>query len=449
MSDDEAAAAANYGAGAGTISSKQGGTSAPPSNRTNLREPTTTSKKAAPARTKTASSPPLPANKKARKQQNQRRPGVAGAAARSDTSKLRGRDDTVGHFDGGKGTIIADRYKILRQVGLGTFGRVVECLDLKRNQPSGRQQDHRDAKPFVALKIVRKIKRYYESALIEARIVDSINRRGGRGRTHCVVMYDAFSFDGHYCMVFESLGPSLFDFLKRHDYQPFPMVCVQDFAVQLLQTMEFLHAARLIHTDLKIENVLLMNDREVNYGNQRVPESTRLKLIDFGGACYDSDKKSSVINTRQYRAPEVILGTGWSMPSDMWSVGCMLMELYQGELLFATHDNVEHLALMERIIGPFPRRMIQVAKTSGTQSDVARQAFDSSDCHRMERVLEPENAAYVRQCSRLEYLSRAPEDSWFFDLLRKILVIDPTERATAHECLQFLSRIRRNEVRYG
>lgn len=205
----------------------------------------------------------------------------------------------------------------------------------------------------------------------------------------------------------------------------------------------------LTQSDLRNESILLTNDREVKYGNQRVPESTRIKLIDFGGACYDSDKKSSVINTRQYRAPEVILGTGWSMPSDMWSVGCILVELYQGELLFATHDNVEHLALMERIIGPFPRRMIQVAKNSSSQSALAKQAFDSKERHRMERVLEAENAAYVRQSPRLEQLMRNPEDAWFFDLLRKILVIDPAERATAHECLQFLSRIRRDEVRYG
>ena len=204
--------------------------------------------------------------------------------------------------------MIGDRYEILRQVGLGTFGRVVECRNLRhRRSREGR----------VAIKIVRNVKRYYESALVEARIVGDVNRRGGRGRSHCVILLDTFSFEGHYCMVFENMGPSLYDFLKRHKYQPFPMICVQDFAVQLLETLEFLHSFRLIHTDLKIENILLMNDREVTYCQQRVPESTRIKVIDFGGACYDDDKKSSVINTRQYRAPEVILGTGWSMPSDM------------------------------------------------------------------------------------------------------------------------------------
>jgi dual-specificity kinase/CDC-like kinase len=351
------------------------------------------------------------------------------------------------------GAIIADRYRILREVGLGTFGRVVECFDLKHaNRPSGRtrqqqQQQHRGADPhMVAIKVVRNVKRYYESALIEAGILKEVNRRGGRGLTHCVVMHNAFTFDKHLCMVMENLGPSLYDFLKKHQYQPFPMVCIQDFAIQLLETLEFLHHAGLIHSDLKIENILLMNDREVTYGNQRVPESTRIKVIDFGGACYDNDKKSSLINTRQYRAPEVILGTGWSMPSDMWSAGCILAELYRGELLFATHDNLEHLALFERMIGPFPRRMLKKAKS---KSELARDAFGSNGHHRMDRVLPAENASFVKTAVSLEAIVRNDEDSWFLSLLRKILVIDPLERATAHECLQYLAYIRRDVVRYN
>lgn len=144
-------------------------------------------------------------------------------------------NESLGHFQGGNGTVIADRYKIIREVGLGTFGRVIECSDLKHSDQSQRDC-HRD-KASVAIKIVRKIKRYYDSALIEADIVDAVNRRGGRGLTHCVVLHDAFSFAGHFCLVFESLGPSLYDFLKRHNYQSFPMACVQDFTVQLLEAL--------------------------------------------------------------------------------------------------------------------------------------------------------------------------------------------------------------------
>lgn len=62
-----------------------------------------------------------------------------------------------------------------------------------------------------------------------------------------------------------------------------------------------------------------------------------MAVIDFGGATYDDDEhKSTIVNTRQYRAPEVILEVGWSFPSDLWSAGCIISELYTGDLLFAT-----------------------------------------------------------------------------------------------------------------
>jgi hypothetical protein len=194
-------------------------------------------------------------------------------------------DDTIGHFQGRDGCVIADRYRVLKEVGVGTFGRVVECLDIKRRRErqnweddcyfrrendGSRQHQHSlyRSKPererhydnpnnIVAIKVVRNIKRYYDSAKIEADIIEDVNRRGRRGVTHCALMYDTFSFDGHYCMVFECLGPSLYDFLKGQKYHPFPIQCVRDFARQLLETLEFLHSFRLIHTDLKVRVSLL------------------------------------------------------------------------------------------------------------------------------------------------------------------------------------------------
>lgn len=343
------------------------------------------------------------------------------------------RDDTVGHFRGGPGTVIDSRYRVVRDVGLGTFGRVVECLDLRRSR-KGSHRGRDASRSHVAIKIVRNVKRYYESARIEAEIVNHVNRRGGRGTSHCAVLYDAFTWTSHYCMVFESLGPSLYDFLKRHNYQPFPMVCIRDFSRQLLETLEFLHSAKLIHTDLKPENILLTNYREVSYNwrgrTYQIPESTKVKVIDFGGATYDDEKKSSVVNTRQYRAPEVILGAGWSMPSDMWSAGCILAELYLGDLLFATHDNVEHLGLIEATIGPFPKRILKRAKNM----ELVDEVFDSVGQHRLERILPPDSAAYVRKTKPLEGIIRKEER--FVHLLRRLLVIDPERRATARESVR-------------
>jgi dual-specificity kinase/CDC-like kinase len=215
------------------------------------------------------------------------------------------------------------------------------------------------------------------------------------------------------------------------------MICVRDFARQLLEALEFLHSFGLIHTDLKLENILLTNFQELSHNYRgrtyEIPKSTRIKLIDFGGATYNDKKnKSSIINTRQYRAPEVILGVGWDLSSDLWSAGCILSELYTGELLFATHDNLEHLALMEKILGPFPRCILKRAK----HSPVALEAFDSSGRHRLDRVLSSESASYVRKQAPLESIIRE-EDGRFLQLLRRILVIDPEERVSAHECVRY------------
>jgi serine/threonine protein kinase len=74
-----------------------------------------------------------------------------------------------------------------------------------------------------------------------------------------------------------------------------------------------------------------------------------VRVIDFGGATYDYERHTLIIQTRQYRAPEVILENGvWNEMSDIWSMACIMMELYTGELFFDTHENFEHLALIER-----------------------------------------------------------------------------------------------------
>jgi dual-specificity kinase/CDC-like kinase len=214
--------------------------------------------------------------------------------------------------------------------------------------------------------------------------------------------------------------------------------------------VDFLHGFHLIHTDLKPENILLVSNEEMTYGTSSssswkkkkkkkngsvqciVPVRTKVKLIDFGGATYNDEKKSSIINTRQYRAPEVILGWGWSYPSDLWSVGCIIAELYRGELLFATHDNFEHLALMERAVGPFPRECLD----RGTSNSLTRECFDSRGWHKISAVLSPRSIEHVRKMAPVDMLvDERDRRSGLGQLLRSLLTIDPKRRATAREAL--------------
>lgn len=122
----------------------------------------------------------------------------------------------------------------------------------------------------------------------------------------------------------------------------------------------------MIHTDLKPENILLCDNAYQTFTyNRKIPSSsqtvcrqagqrrvlldTEIRLIDFGSATFQDEYHSSVVSTRHYRAPEIILGLGWSYPCDIWSIGCILVEFFTGDALFQTHDNLEHLAMMESV----------------------------------------------------------------------------------------------------
>lgn len=96
----------------------------------------------------------------------------------------------------------------------------------------------------------------------------------------------------------------------------------------------------------------------------KLPLSSSIKLIDFGSAVNHWEKHSSEIQTRHYRAPEVTLQLGdWDYKADIWSVACVLSELYSGYMLFPTHNPAEHVAMIEKLLSrPIPRWMAEEAQ---------------------------------------------------------------------------------------
>jgi dual-specificity kinase len=128
-----------------------------------------------------------------------------------------------------------------------------------------------------------------------------------------------------------------------------------------------LHDLNIIHTDLKPENILLYHSSYKELTNtcptalspnnpkqhavRRILNHTRIQVIDFGSAVFQNENHPLLASTRYYRAPEIILELGWSFPCDVWSIGCILVELFKGDLLFPTANDLEHLAMMENVCG--------------------------------------------------------------------------------------------------
>lgn len=175
------------------------------------------------------------------------------------------------------------------------------------------------------------------------------------------------------------------------------------------------------------------------------PTRADIKLIDFGNATFANEHHSSIINTRQYRGPEVVMELGWDHKSDIWSIGCILMELYTGELLFGTHDNLEHLALMEKILrARLPQDMLL-----RTTSEVRRNYLRWKNPHHGgELELNWPGGASCSSESHVAMQKKLPElvrrrrvDEQLMDFVQKLLEFRPSNRPSAEGALShdFLS----------
>eukprot|EP00008_Paramoeba_atlantica_P007756 CAMPEP_0201489500 /NCGR_PEP_ID=MMETSP0151_2-20130828/22840_1 /ASSEMBLY_ACC=CAM_ASM_000257 /TAXON_ID=200890 /ORGANISM="Paramoeba atlantica, Strain 621/1 / CCAP 1560/9" /LENGTH=548 /DNA_ID=CAMNT_0047875115 /DNA_START=124 /DNA_END=1767 /DNA_ORIENTATION=+ len=212
-------------------------------------------------------------------------------------------DGKDGHLIVHPHQLLGNRYEMLETIGQGTFGKVVKCFDLVARQ-------------MVAVKVVRAIPKYSESADYEIDVLTKIQARDPMGSKKCTGLLSYFRDRGHVCIVFPLFGPSLYDFMKKVGYVPFFYDDTWRIARQLLQALRFLHEMKLVHTDLKPENILLLSDE--TYPSTSLLRSSQIRVIDFGSATFEYQHHSSLITTRHYRAPEVILGNGWSYPADMW-----------------------------------------------------------------------------------------------------------------------------------
>ncbi|KAI7869018.1 kinase-like domain-containing protein [Spinellus fusiger] len=338
-------------------------------------------------------------------------------------------DDKDGHYVIKPNESLTRRYKMMRLLGQGTFGKVVECYDrVKRN--------------FCAVKIIRAIPKYREASKVEIRVLKTLKEHDPLNLNNCIHLLDWFDYNNHICMVFELLGQSIFDFLKSNEFRPFPSHHIQQFAKQLLTSVSFVHDLKLIHTDLKPENILLVNhssnEISTDYGNcdpsttSQVLQNTEIRLIDFGSATFEQDYHSSVVSTRHYRAPEIILGMGWSYPCDIWSIGCILVEFFTGDALFQTHENLEHLAMMEVVLGKLPLKIIRSA------SREAHKFFNGGRLKYPDTETTKQSRKYVRALRPLKEII-VPSSNLtrhFLDLVSRMLVYDASERISAREALR-------------
>lgn len=236
-------------------------------------------------------------------------------------------------------------------------------------------------------------------------------------RGYIVRILDYFVESGQGYIVLEHLEKTLLQVLRDTGMAGLALNDIRKVAWQLLMglTLLALPGLRIVHCDLKPDNIMLK--RADRWG---------LKIIDFGSACHNGGDTYRYIQSRFYRAPEVFLQLQpYSHAVDLWSVACILVELYTGKVLFPGHKKREVFAHIVQLKGPPPIHMIHASPRTSRYFTFTR------DCreYRFKHPIEGRR-------SLVDIIGRDPKNSAFVSLLEGLLQYDPAKRMTALEALR-------------
>lgn len=318
------------------------------------------------------------------------------------------------------GAIIAGRYQIVEFLGAAAFSRAVHCLDLKHNSA-------------VCVKIIRNGKDMFDQGLDEVKMLQLLNAGCDPDEKHILRMFDFFYFKEHIFIVCELLRDNLYEFAKfnreRESEFYFTLPRIQSMARQVLTALDYVHSLNLLHCDLKPENILIKS-----YSRCEV------KVIDFGNSCFTTDNLSSYVQSRCYRAPEVVLGCEYDGRIDIWSLGAILPELLTGHVLFSNTTVNEMLARIAAILGPFPPAMVLNGRHSA--SYFTKHGVIYGEVEGREDDPDEKLVYYLPQPAVDLAKVFGTTDAEFVDFVKQCLTLDPKRRPSAKTLLghPFLSK---------
>ena len=302
--------------------------------------------------------------------------------------------DDEGFFKGKIGGQIGYRYEIIGVLGKGNFSEVFECLD------------HKSGSSY-AVKILRNNDQFMASGIEECRLLDLI-KSGKCPDKGINFIFDHFKFKEHICIVLEKLSLNLSDFQVKLPHKRIPLVLVGTITQQILRSVNFIHGLGIIHCDLKPDNIMF-----------RPGNNMQIEIIDFNSACEVTRKTSDYVQSRPYRAPEIVVDIEYTKKIDMWSVGCIVLEMITGKQIFRCDNENELFKLYIEVCGHPKREVISKGRRSNMFID------------RMGKF-KIKAAAKVKSVEKILHGC----DSKIVDFVDRLLRWDPEERMSAFEAIE-------------
>lgn len=334
------------------------------------------------------------------------------------------------------GSHIGFRYKILEIMGKGSFGMCLKVDDYGEKLKSkisnltnsnsvstSINQNYNDSNgtsTMKCLKILRSKSKVTAQGKTEVSLLQYVLQKDSGDTSNIVRMERSFMIRGHLAIVFELLSMNLYELICRYSRSSYastegrcmPLSLIRKLSVQILNALLFLHSHHIIHADIKPENILLKN-----------PTKSGIKVIDLGSSCFIEERIYSYIQSRFYRAPEVMMGYPYGYGIDIWSMGCVLAELYTGRPLFPGENEADQMRMFVEVLGKPSDRYIQMAPRG--REFYERGELKSVCFGRHRKIIRNRPLECILGC----------KDRTFVDFIKKCLAWDVNERLTAETAL--------------
>ncbi|XP_043560128.1 homeodomain-interacting protein kinase 4-like [Chiloscyllium plagiosum] len=331
-----------------------------------------------------------------------------------------------------------DVYDVITVLGKGTFGEVAKCWK-------------RGSSHFVAIKIIKNYtfrKGVIKCELKMLRMLGTVNS----DKFHIVRFFESFNDDTKLCLVFELLEQSLYEYQRENNFVPLPTKHIRSITKQVLIALQKLKELSIVHTDIKPENIMLVEQAQFPF---------KVKVIDFGSACVLSEIqqiKEPYIQSRFYRSPEILLGLPFCEKLDMWSLGCVIAELHLGWPIYPGTNEYDQIRYIVETQGLPSDHLLEVARKTHHFFKKARQlnstyqwTLKTVDEYQAETMLQPLETR-TRSIHSLDQLATINQSKTVFpdkelkaelfdqmamvSLIKKILTYDPGQRPAPNVALK-------------
>lgn len=280
-------------------------------------------------------------------------------------------------------------YVQLEKLGEGTYATVYKGRSRTTNEIVALKEIHLDAEEGTPSTAIREI-----SLMKELKHVNIVR------------LYDVIHTETKLVLIFEYCDRDLKKYMDAHGERgALDPTTVRSFMYQLLKGTAFCHENRVLHRDLKPQNLLINKKGELKIGDFGLARAFGVPVNTF----------SNEVVTLWYRAPDVLLGSRtYSTSIDVWSCGCIFAEMISGVPLFRGRDNQDQLLHIMRIIGSPDDRTLR--KISADSPEIVIKQFPRYPKIPFQQVLPKASPQAI-------------------DLLERLLQFDPSKRITAAEAL--------------